>query len=157
LLEGSSKYQLDTCTKKVACIMQNGMALPYLCYSYRCKTSSLIYSSSNEAKQILSSVKFKDAKIRLSKTKRFLEILTGTTSEETTGGIENDFTTMKAIFWLFFTSLPKIELVIGSPVVKTYVEKQLETDEVSCVCHFENTMPLPLIYSIQSNHILILE
>ncbi len=94
---------------------------------------------------------------RLSKTKRFLEILTGTTSEETAGGIENDFTTMKAIFWLFFTSLPKIDLVIGSPVVKTYVEKQLETDEVSCVCHFENTMPLPLIYSIQSNHILILE
>jgi hypothetical protein len=37
------------------------------------------------------------------------------------------------IFPVFFTSLPKIELVIGSPFVETDVEKQLEADGVSCV------------------------
>jgi hypothetical protein len=86
-----------------------------------------------ETKQIMSSVKYKDAKFRLSKTKRFLEKINWDDVEATTGGVENDFTAMKGIFRVFFTSLPKIELVIGSPFVETDVEKQLEADGVSCV------------------------
>ena len=43
-----------------------------------------------ETKQIMSSVKYKDAKIRLSKTKRFLGKINWD-DVEATGGIENDF------------------------------------------------------------------
>lgn len=90
-----------------------------------------------ETKQIMSSVKYKDAKIRLSRTKRFLEKI-NLDDVKATGGIENDFTAMKGIFRVFFTSLPKIELVIGSPFVETDVAKQLEADGGSCVTNPED-------------------
>ena len=85
-----------------------------------------------ETKQIMSLAKYKDAKIRLSKTKRFLEKIKWD-DVEATGGAGNDFTAMKGIFRVFFTSLPKIELVVGSPFVEAEVGKQLEADGVSCV------------------------
>jgi hypothetical protein len=86
-----------------------------------------------ESKQIMSLAKYKDAKIRLSKTKRFLGKIKWD-DVEATGGVENnDFTAMKGIFRVFFTSLPKIELVVASPFVEAEVEKQLEADGVSCV------------------------
>jgi len=90
-----------------------------------------------ETKQIMSSVKYKNAQTRLSKTKRFLEKIKWD-DVEVTDGVENDFTAMKGIFRLFFTSFPKIELVIGSPFVETDVEKQLEADGVSCVTSSED-------------------
>jgi hypothetical protein len=90
-----------------------------------------------ETNQIMSSVKYQNAQIRLSKTKKFLEKIKWD-DVEVTVGVESDFTVMKGIFRLFFTSLPKIELVIGSPFVETNVEKQLEADGVSCVTSSED-------------------
>ena len=70
-----------------------------------------------ETKQIMSLANYKDAKTRLSKTKRFLGKIKWD-DVEATGGVGNDFTAMKGIFRVFFTSLPKIELVVGSPFVE---------------------------------------
>ena len=86
-----------------------------------------------ESKQILSVQKYSDARVRLSETKSFLEIIDF--EDKTATGVKS-FTKTKRIFRPFFTSAlkkPKIELVVGSPVLESNVKIQLEADGVSCV------------------------
>ena len=86
-----------------------------------------------ESKQILSVQKYSDARVRLSETKSFLEIID---FENTTATGVKSFTKTKTIFRPFFTSAlkkPKIELVVGSPVLERNFKIQLEADGVSCV------------------------
>ena len=109
------------------------MGRHFLCYSQRSSVEfpRLFFV---ESKQILSVQKYRDAKVRVSETKNFIENID---IEDKTAAEVKSFTKTKRINRLsFFTSVlkkPKIELVLGSPILESNVKIQLEADGVSCV------------------------
>ena len=96
-----------------------------------------------ETQQILSLQKYQEAKNRLSDTKQLLENIDFDDEEESTTGAKHIlFSKMKEIFRRFFISpskKTKIELVVGSPVLWSDIDKKLfKADGVSCVTFLED-------------------
>ena len=104
------------------------MGRHFLCYSQRSSVEfpRLFFV---ESKQILSVQKYRDAKVRVSETKNFIENID---IEDKTAAEVKSFTKTKRINRLsFFTSV--LKKVLGSPVLESNVKIQLEADGVSCV------------------------